>query len=335
MSGMGRGFWGLVKRITMMVEKLILETGGNKVRRGRPRKYEDWEVIFALMVKIRERLSYRKVEWRLRELGERAMDYTTIWYRLKRMGVDGEGREFLIRLIELEVEKVMRILKAKEFWLFIADGTGIGYKDSYKMRWCRGSEIRKVSCHVKVEVLVGRVRGVDMVVGCRVGKAYADENKLLEEIFRGVKYRATYFLGDRYYSKNKVIRMVRERNIVPVIPTENTIRKRVKSEERRWAKKMYEKYRNIYKKRYIVEQVFSVVKRRYDDRVLTKNQGIAELHALAMFALYNLELLFTLYFSPLSHIYLLHLFRTKKINFFNTLNFSESRWKNSCVLDAL
>ena len=122
-----------------------------------------------------------------------------------------------------------------------------------------------------------------------------------------------------YNFKNKVIRMVRERNIVPVIPTENTIRKRVRSEERRWAKRMYEKYRNIYEKRYIVERVFSVVKRRYDDRVLTKNQGVAELHALAMFALYNLELLFSLYFSPLSHIYLLHLFRTKKINFFNTL----------------
>ena len=30
-----------------------------------------------------------------------------------------EGREFLIRLIELGVEKMMRILKAKEFWLFI------------------------------------------------------------------------------------------------------------------------------------------------------------------------------------------------------------------------
>ena len=50
----------------MMVEKLILETGGSKVRRGRPRKYENWEVIFALMVKIRERLPYRKVEERLR-----------------------------------------------------------------------------------------------------------------------------------------------------------------------------------------------------------------------------------------------------------------------------
>jgi len=77
-------------------------------------------------------------------------------------------------------------------------------------------------------VLVGRVRNVDIVVRCRVGKAYADENKLLEEILRGVKYRTTYFLGDRYYNKNKVIRMVRERNIVPVIPTENTIRKRVR-----------------------------------------------------------------------------------------------------------
>jgi len=52
-------------------------------------------------------------------VGGRAMDYTTICYRVKRMGADGEGMEFLIRLIELGVEKMMRILKAKEFWLFI------------------------------------------------------------------------------------------------------------------------------------------------------------------------------------------------------------------------
>jgi|GEM_PF-602917 len=319
MSRMSKEFWEVMKMVVRRVEKLILEEGGSKVRRGRPRKYENWEVIFALMVKDGERLSYRKVEERLREVGERTMDHTTICYRVKRMGADGEGRGFLIRLIKLEVEKGTRILKAKEFWLFIADGTGIGYKDSYKMMWCRGSEIRKVSCHVKVEVLVGRVRGVNMVVGCRVGRAYADENKLLEEIFRDIKYRATYFLGDRYYSKDKVIRMVRERNIVPVIPTENTLRKRVRSEERKWAKAMYEKYRGIYKKRYIVEQVFSVVKRRYGDRVLTKNQGVAELHALAMFALYNFEILFSLYFLPLSHIHLLTLFKTKKIDFFNSL----------------
>jgi hypothetical protein len=38
--------------------------------------------------------------------------------------------------------------------------TGIGYKDSYKMMWCRESEVRKVSCHVKVEVLIGNVMGV-------------------------------------------------------------------------------------------------------------------------------------------------------------------------------
>ena len=119
MSRMGKEFWGLAKRIAMMVEKLIFGAGGSKVRRGRPRKYENWEVILALMVKDREGLPYRKVEWRLRELGERAMDYTTICYRVKRMGADGEGMEFLIRLIGLEVDKMMRILKAKEFWLFI------------------------------------------------------------------------------------------------------------------------------------------------------------------------------------------------------------------------
>jgi hypothetical protein len=44
-------------------------------------------------------------------------------------------------------------------------------------------------------VLVGRVRGVDIVMRCRVGKAYADGNKLLEKIFRDVKYRQPTFWG--------------------------------------------------------------------------------------------------------------------------------------------
>ena len=58
MSRMGKEFWGLAKRTTMMVEKLIFGAGSSKVRRGRPRKYENWEVILALMVKDRERLPY-------------------------------------------------------------------------------------------------------------------------------------------------------------------------------------------------------------------------------------------------------------------------------------
>jgi len=92
---MGKEFWGLAKRITMMFEKLIFGAGGSEVRRGRPRKYENWEVILALMVKIRERLSYRKVEERLRELGERAMDYTTIWYRVKKHSSGDTNGEYL------------------------------------------------------------------------------------------------------------------------------------------------------------------------------------------------------------------------------------------------
>jgi hypothetical protein len=58
MVRMGKGFWVLAKRTTMMVEKLIFGAGGSKVRRGRPREYENWEVILALMVKDRKRLPY-------------------------------------------------------------------------------------------------------------------------------------------------------------------------------------------------------------------------------------------------------------------------------------
>ncbi len=64
----------------------------------------------------------------------------------------------------------MRELRAKEFHCLIADGTGFGYSDTFRLSWMKGKEIRQVKSHVKTEVLVGVVKGKTVVVDVNVGK---------------------------------------------------------------------------------------------------------------------------------------------------------------------
>jgi len=77
----------------------------------------------------------------------------------------------LMELIQKTAEEIMKELEAKEFYVLISDGTGFGYRDTYKLPWLRGKEIREVQSHVKTELLVGLVKGKTVVVGANVGKA--------------------------------------------------------------------------------------------------------------------------------------------------------------------
>ena len=49
--------------------------------------------------------------------------------------------------------------------LIAADGTGFGYGEQIKLNWMRGSQIREVSSHVKVELMVGKVRDRVIILG--------------------------------------------------------------------------------------------------------------------------------------------------------------------------
>ena len=50
-------------------------------------------------------------------------------------------------------------------------------------------QIRRVSSHVKVELLVGKVRDSAIIIGVNMGKAYSDERKLLVEIFEKINIK--------------------------------------------------------------------------------------------------------------------------------------------------
>ncbi len=183
----------------------------------------------------------------------------------------------------------------KEFHCLIADGTGFGYSDTFKLLWMKGKEIRQVKSHIKTEVLVGVIKNKAVVVGVNTGTAYSDECKLLSPMLKALNFRVRYFLGDAYYGKVEILRKVKGLNMCAVVPVRDTVHTRVRHSIRLWAKENYERKRKVYRRnRFRVEQVIGIVKNRFGDRDRVRDFHTASLYVLARFALYNLLLLYKL-----------------------------------------
>jgi len=284
----------LIKFILTKAKQLCqaLETASPK--RGRPKLYHDYIIVFALLLKILENLSLRDLESLLKELLPKAPDHATLCYRFKKI-----ENTILEKLIHETAKEIMKTLNVKEFYCLIADGTGFGYSDTFNLTWMRGKQIRQVKSHVKTEVLVGVVKGKTIVVGVSTGKAYSDECKLLMPMLKTLKVRARYFLGDAYYGKVEVLNEIKRLKINPIVPIRDTRHMKVRHLVRLWTKENYEKGKEVYRKnRFKVEQVIGIVKNKFGDRDCVMDFHTASLYVLARFALYNLILLFKLLFSP-------------------------------------
>ena len=280
----------LIRLILVKSRQLCKTIKSRPPKRGRPPTYPDHIILFALLLKALENLSLRDLEQRLKDIFPNAPDHTTLWYRFRKI-----ENSCLKELIHTTAREIMRELKAREFHCLIADGTGFGYSDTFRLLWMKGKEIRQVRSHVKTEVLVGVVKGKAVVVGVNTGRAYSDECRLLSTMLRNIKFRARYFLGDAYYGKVDILREVKRLNMYAIVPVRDTTHTRVRHSIRLWAKCNYESRRKVYKRnRYRVEQVIGIVKNRFGDRDCVRDFHTASLYVLARFALYNLILLYRL-----------------------------------------
>ncbi len=108
-------------------------------KKRRPPTYPNHIIIFTLLLKILENLSPRDLEQKLKDLFPNAPDYTTLWYRFRKI-----ENSCLKELIYTTAREIMKVLKAKKFHCLIADGTGFGYFDTFKLLWMKGKEIRQV-----------------------------------------------------------------------------------------------------------------------------------------------------------------------------------------------
>ncbi len=281
----------LIKLILNKSKELCNSISPKPSKRGRPPKYQNHLILFAMLIKVLENLSLRDLQQRLKDFFPNPPDHTTLWYRLRKI-----ENSYLKKLIRQTAKEIMKELKAKEFHCLIADGTGFGYSDTFKLSWMKGKEIRQVKSHVKTEVLVGAVKGKTVVVGINTGRAYTDEGKLLKPLLKALRFRAKYFLGDAYYGSVEVLKRVKELSMEAIVPVRDTVHTRVRHPIRLWVKGNYERRRKVYRKnRFRVEQVIGIVKNRFGDRDWVRDFHTASLYVLARFALYNLILLYKLF----------------------------------------
>lgn len=111
----------LIKLILAKSGQICKTSESRTKRRGRPKVYEDYIILSALLLKVLKKLSLRELEEELKDLFPQAPDFTTLWYRFKKL-----DDKYLKELIEESAREIMEGLRAKEFYCLVADGTGFG-----------------------------------------------------------------------------------------------------------------------------------------------------------------------------------------------------------------
>ena len=178
----------------------------------------------------------------------------------------------------------------------MVDGTGVGYNTPFYLRSKRGLEIRKIRSHVKLVVFCYWQGGRNWVVDVEVGKAYSDE---------GLLPYGTNIVGDKLYGMRvDVLRKMESLGYEPIVRSEDTMRVKVKSEERRRANQRAKEKERILKGRYRIEQVFGSIKRAYGSYLDVKGEPVAKLMVLGMFILRNMAGLLRLVKSLFSFTWL-------------------------------
>ena len=127
----------LVKLILVKCKQICNSENRRTKAKGRPYKYPDHIILFALMLKILRGLSLRDLEEALKDYFPKCPDHTTFHYRFRKL-----QNLYLQNLIEDTAKEIMKKLKAKQLYCLIADGTGFGYSDTFKLSWIRGKKKR-------------------------------------------------------------------------------------------------------------------------------------------------------------------------------------------------
>jgi hypothetical protein len=85
----------------------------------------------------------------------------------------------------------------------VVDGTGVGFNTPFYAQFRRGAELRRIRSHLKAVVLVYWRGGQRWVVGASLGRAYADEGRLLAQWLgrygSGVVGSGALLVGDKLY----------------------------------------------------------------------------------------------------------------------------------------
>ncbi len=181
--------------------------------------------------------------------------------------------------------------------MLITDATGFSYSNDFYAKFKRGLEIRKIKSHIKTEAIILYIPELNFRIPLIIKnfEAYYDERKALRKIFEdGVfnkvkSFLINYFsfekyeniipiLGDGIYSNsNELIDLAIKKDLLPIFKIKKPLHNEIKSKERKFVKKIYEKYKNdLFKKRFNIEGFFGNVKNKLNCYVNAVTYNVAK-----------------------------------------------------------
>ena len=250
---------------------------------GHPRLYDDALIVAIACVQNLYSFSFREALEFCESQYAFLPALSTYHYRLRQLDPDTIRKfiEFLgIRIKEEAKDRIK---------LFIVDGTGFSFKDTYPLKLYRGTEIRKIKSHVKVGAVAGVIGRKRFVLSAMAGPPYTHDLKLVEPLLSVID-SGGYVLGDKIFDCIRFIQKILTRGCFPAIDIRQSRFYSAKSPFRLFSKH-YAGIKELYKNRTLIEGLFGNAKQALTSHIKTFNSNIAQIFALLRFALFNMAAL--------------------------------------------
>lgn len=236
-----------------------------------PKIYELWQHIFALFVKYKCQLSYRRVSKFLRELGFKVATKSTLQRYAAKLHLP-----FWRRIFETTISKSCRIV--------CMDGTGLEKTRASQHYIKRIDAKSPFSKAFHFGIIVGEN---SKILSLRIRKRYTHDMADARYLASRLPNKPEIILMDKGYDSEKLHKYFAEQNIWSIAPV-----------KKNWAKGQLRKKlrddfpKEIYSKRNRVESIFHSFKQKFGSSVSSKNICPARSEVYCKAILHNLFLRF-------------------------------------------
>jgi hypothetical protein len=206
----------------------------------------------------------------------RKREDVTFWHEavLKTVPLRGVREIILdfVRKSKLPLKKlytfVSHFLKGdKQTLCYIADATGFGFGDrsptpvTPNPNWERGTQIRTVQSHVRLEVIIAVDENKRKIItAVETGGSYESEIEMLRKALKRLKpQKGLPFIADKGYDAVDIIESLLDRGFEPAIRIKETMRMSIRHPLRKLSNENWKRYRKM---RYRVEQLFGSIKQK-------------------------------------------------------------------------
>jgi CHAD domain-containing protein len=172
-------------------------------------------------------------------------------------------------------------LKINRTLCYIADATGFGFGDKHKLNWERGTQIRTVQSHVRLEVI--------MVVDENKRKIITavETGEMLRKALKKLKpQKGLPFIADKGYDAVDIIESLLDRGFEPAIRIKETMRMSIRHPLRKLSNGM----------RYRVEKLFGSIEQKICSSFKLLREDLARKASIACAILWNFWVLATYLF---------------------------------------